>query len=432
MRSILVMAATALLLTSLVPLADAHAAPAARSFETRIMHDHNDDSGFLTAQNKHGFDAIALDVREGYDLSTGPVMIFRLMLNGGCNTSPLAGECPELSHVVKFKADGEEQSVRFATADGGATWSGDAARFEGPLDLNDGTRFAVEAWVPMASIGVGSVLTDWFVEGYAGTATADNMPEGAVPGYDDPLDAAFVVESYTVKAPDFYLAAEAGPANVTGKAGEALRWTFNVTNLLADTQTVSFTTVGLPAAIERGSVLASDEMAPNVTRSYEVVLTPASSGSVTVIMTTDLGGATAVAFSVKLPVPNTGLTFQSGDVAAGGNFSHTFGKTGTVDYHDHGTGATGKIVIGAAGATPKTHTIVFDGAAFAPAELNISVGDTVIWQNDGDAMKIMGAPGHDHGDHDHGDEHDDKESPGAPLLLVALGLLGAVFVARRK
>lgn len=440
MRRIVSIALTALLFTSLVPLVEAHAAPAARSFETRIMHDHNDDSTFLIVQGKHGFDAIALDVREGFDIGTGPVIIFRLLLNGGCNSNPNApAECPELSHVVTFKADGAEQSVKFATPDGGETWGGDAPRYEGPFSINDGDRFAIEAWVPWSQIGVtaGSALTDWFVEGYAGTTTADNMPEGAVAGYEDPLEAAFVLDSYEVKAPDYYLSIEAGPAKIQSKSGEETRWAFNLTSLLDDTQTVTFTTLGLPASVVRGEGVVSEEMAPGVTREYEVVLMPTQTGSVTLIVTSDLGGAVAVAFQVSVPVKSTGLNVLSGDIAAGGNFSHTFGQMGTVEYHDHHNAvAGGKIVIAAPKAEKVTHTITYDGAAFTPAELNISMGDTVIWQNNGEAaMKIMGSGmaghGHDH-DHDHEDAHHDKDTPGVHTVLVALGLLGAALVARRR
>lgn len=435
MRRTLALAITALLFVSLAPLAEAHAAPVARGFETRILHDHNDDSAFLTAQNKHGFDAIALDVREGFELNAGPVMIFRLLLNGGCNTSPAAGDCPELSHVVKFKADGADQSVTFATADAGATWTGDAVRYVGPHDINDGTRFAIEGWVPMANLNIatGSVLTDWFVEGYAGATSADNMPEGLVVGVPDPLEGAFLLESYTVKSPDFYLDVEAGPASVASKVGDEVRWAFNLTNLLSDTQVITFSTIGLPATIERGTAVVSEEMAPNVTRTYDVVLAPQQTG--TVIITSDLGGAVAVAFQVKVPKADTGLNILSPDILPGGSHRHTFGQMGTVMYHDHHNMASeGKIIIGAPNANKTTHTISYDGTAFTPAELTIGMGDTVIWQNDGDAkMKLMGSgeTGHEHGEHEHA-ESDDKESPGAPLILVALGLLGAVFVARRK
>ncbi len=90
------------------------------------------------------------------------------------------------------------------------------------------------------------------------------------------------------------------------------------------------------------------------------------------------------------------------------------------------------IIVGAASNETTTHTVSYDGTAFTPTELTIAMGDTVIWQNNGDApMAIMGsgsAGSHGHGDHG----TDGKESPGAPLLLVGLALLGAVLVARRS
>ncbi len=165
-------------------------------------------------------------------------------------------------------------------------------------------------------------------------------------------------------------------------------------------------------------------------------LTPQQSGSVTLIATSDLGGAVAAAFQVALPVKSTGLNVMGPDIAPGGNFSHTFGQMGTVEYHDHHNAVVGgKILVGAPNANKTTHTITYDGSAFTPAELTIGMGDTVVWQNNGaNHMMIMGAgtPG-DGRDHDHEDgHHGDKDTPGVPWMLLVLGLLGAVLVARRR
>ena len=69
MRTKLLFASLLLLLSTLaIPGTMAHAAAAPPTHETRLLHDHNDDS-FVVLAGKHGFDAIALDAREAYDLA---------------------------------------------------------------------------------------------------------------------------------------------------------------------------------------------------------------------------------------------------------------------------------------------------------------------------------------------------------------------------
>lgn len=280
-----------LLLLALAPLAAAHAAPPARAFETRILHDHNDDSAIVLA-GKHGFDAIALDVREAWLPGQGNALVLRLLLNGGCNAD-LPTACPALREVVSFEAPGGAAEVTFETSDGGATWSGSAATYVGPESLNDGTRFAIEGWVPFASFGgsPGATLESWFVHGYAGEEPADDMPAGAVPGLPDPLGAAFDAGSYVLGAPDGYMRAEPPTAPANGTPGATVDLPFRLANLVALPQDATFAVNGTAVVLSGGTSVDALALAPNFTADLVLRVTlPNGTAPVNVTVTSTLGG----------------------------------------------------------------------------------------------------------------------------------------------
>lgn len=444
MNPLALMLASILALTAFAPLAASHAAPAPRDFETRILHDHNDDSLVVLA-GKHGFDSIALDAREGRTAAGMPILVLRLLLNGGCDAN-LPSDCPELSQVVRFAVDGTEHSITFATTDGGETWNGDAAKYVGPFGLNDGTRFAIEAWVPMGPLGIapGSVLTDWFVEGHSGSDTADNMPEGAVVGAPDPLGAAFDLGSYTVGEPDIYVSLGAETSEATAAAGTEVRFPVEVSNLLGIEQEVLLQVLGTPESrIELdGAQIQSVSLAANFTKTVEVVVTgPETSSPVVLVATTALGGFAAMPFSIQVEteqVEGNGMV-DSPDVPVGTTWSHTFTLVGTFSYHNHHLpGQMGTIVVTEAtdDASAAEHAVTRDDSGFTPATLTIQQGDTVTWTNSASSpLRVMGGYEEMHGEHPHGehDDHDhDNDAPATPLVLVGLALLAAVVVTRRS
>lgn len=317
-RPLLAALAAALLLALLAPPAAAHAAPPPRAFETRVLHDHNDDSLVVLA-GKHGFDAIALDVREAA-LPTGEdVLVLRLLLNGGCNAE-LPTPCPTLRHLVRFDGPAGPAEVTLETADGGATWTGSAARFAGPEPLNDGTRFAIEAWVPLASFGgaAGDALGSWFVEGFAGEDPGDDMPAGAVPGAPDPLGAAFDIGSYTLGRREYVRLEAGGPganATATGPAGATVEVPLTVANLAPLEQAAAFNVSGPATLLADGAPVTGVALAPNFTASLVLRVTlPDGTAPVEVRVATPLGGFD------RITVQATGAAPQpTGNVTAGGD-----------------------------------------------------------------------------------------------------------------
>ena len=442
MRWIASLLALTLLLAAL-PLASGHAAPAPAAYETRLLHDHNDDSIFLTGE--HGFDTIALDAREAHLADGTPALVLKLILNRGCDdTSP--DPCGDLSLDVQFNAGGAARSVLFTTADGGATWTGDAVRYSDPIDLNDGTRFAVEGWIPMDAYGLapGVEATDWFV-------AADNMPEGAVPGYPDPLMEAFDIGTYAVKAPDFYLNMTLSDVDAI-EAGQSAAPVVAVENLLNVPQRVTIRVDGVNASSIDLAGLASGnvtlDLAPEESRNY--TLTAASS----------LGGYERSVLPVKVHKPMHGgsdgghgdeghgdedhgdghgghgaALIVSHDVLEGDEYRLVLNETGSFNYHNHhDKKVVGVVHVHEADGSPETHTIRYDGA-FDPAELDAKVGDTVVWINDvPETLQVMGAFGEHEHDHDHGTDTDgtvDEEAPAIGLVALGLGLVALAVVARR-
>jgi plastocyanin len=428
--------ASAVVVSLATPVAS-HEAPAARSFETRLLHDHNDDAP-LESAGKHAFDTIALDARTAWlDDRNESALVLRFILNGGCNAQlATAVPCPTMRLVPEFSANGSMHTFEIRAPQDRAVWEGDAARFVGPEALNDGTRFALEAWIPFSSFGgsPGMTLADFFVTGYSDTEEADSMPEGAVAGAPDPLGAAFNIGTYTLTGPDFYVRALSDLTTSTLKNGQSATAQLTVTNLLPLEQTVTLSArapAGLQVAFD-GQANASVALAANFTKTVPVTITAqgATSGSVNLVATTPLGGIATAAIQVKAateaPVNETSL--KSPPLAKGQTWSHTFRTAGVFKYHDHHSGALGSVELAARGtALPVNHTIAFDGR-FTPDKLKAHVGDTVTWSNSADMLMVMG--GVEAGDHDHADH--DHDSPGAGLLLVLAGLVGAVITWRRR
>ncbi|MHB1260119.1 MAG: hypothetical protein ACYC2H_00240 [Thermoplasmatota archaeon] len=302
-RTLVAALAVSVLLVALAPLVSGHAAPPPRPFETRLLHDHNDDSAIVLA-GKHGFDSIALDVREARLPSGEDALVLRLILNGGCNEQ-VPTECPALREVVRFEAPDGPHEVSFETSDGGVTWTGNAAKYVGPEALNDGTRFAIEAWAPYASFAgsTGTTLTGWFVEGYAGEATADDMPAGAVAGLPDPFGAAYDAGTYTL-ADREYLRLEAATTNLTGPANATTDVTLRLANLVGLEQNASIAIDGPAVIVSPEASTGTLALAPNFTAELVLRVTLTNGPStVNVTVATPLGGFARLALDATGEVP---------------------------------------------------------------------------------------------------------------------------------
>ena len=160
----------------LVPVTTAHAAPDPRDFQTRLLHDCIDDAG-ADGLVSTGYDLHSLDLWEAWDGSR-LLVHFRAVLNGdGPATITLA-----------FQAGGAAKSYAWTTSNGDS-WSPEGFRSGGkrddvwvnndPSQGRDGDRFALHGTVRAADLGgVDTRLTGFRL------ASDDNGRDDEVPGFD--------------------------------------------------------------------------------------------------------------------------------------------------------------------------------------------------------------------------------------------------------
>ncbi len=136
-----------------------------------------------------------------------------------------------------------------------------------------------------------------------------------------------------------------------------------------------------------------------------------------------------LAWLVLLLIPHVSA-FDSGDIRPGETFVHTFTEEHQSGHHYHCH--PHKWMAGMVHVMPDTDGAVAthnvdiiepadaDAWGYSIEHLEIEVGDTVVWTNQGTQIHtVTMSEGHDH-DHDHGDAGEDAPLPSLGLLLVAL------------
>jgi plastocyanin len=75
---------------------------------------------------------------------------------------------------------------------------------------------------------------------------------------------------------------------------------------------------------------------------------------------------------------------DSGNIANGGVFPHTFHATGTFNYHCtiHGTGMAGQVIV-VPGASASQAVTIGPGNFYNPNSVSVDTGGTVTWTNTG-------------------------------------------------
>lgn len=295
----------------LAPTAEAHAAPDPPDYMTRLLHDYNDDWGGDQAGSRDGHDVMALDIQEAYNSTFAQdVLVFRLTLNGGYTGS----ERPELREVLTFQAKGAEQSKEFRTLDN-VKFTGSFDAVNGPFPAltadgsQDGTRFYLEGSLKASTLGLkaGDKISNFFVQGYAGSDKRDHMVGGytiggqaldQAPPEEQSQPASYKRQDYAIAGPTQYASLAAAPTQVTAKSGENKSVVLTIKNKLIRAQTITLdatkpagTSVAFHADNYRKDrttfALASRQEA-----TVHMYLTSASaaSGTVQVVLATDLGG----------------------------------------------------------------------------------------------------------------------------------------------
>jgi hypothetical protein len=341
----------ALVLLVAVPLASAHGAPAAKDQDTRLLADHNDDCGGDEAGSlgncRSTHDLIALDVRERHD-NGQDVVVFRFFLNGG-------NAADGLRDVLSLKADGAAKTLEIRTTNNQDFQGTGFDSVSKAQSINDGTRFTVEATVKRSSLApVGGKLTDFKVDGYRGTTHGAYMPGG----YDngalsnaDPAQSPATnrvasclkpgtqqieqAHCYRLRGPGYYLTVD-DPGEQSVAAGAETIVQLHLRNALPNTAQALTVTVegadGVRARFHDPNAASgegySDELRIDLPKagstSSHLALDegqPGSSGTLTVIVTTDLGGRTeaTIPYTVGEGPAETTPPAQTGGDDGGGD-----------------------------------------------------------------------------------------------------------------
>lgn len=87
--------------------------------------------------------------------------------------------------------------------------------------------------------------------------------------------------------------------------------------------------------------------------------------------------------NVTNPPPMGNLELNSGNIANGGTYVHTFANAGTYNYHCtiHGAGMAGSVTVVA--GQPATAAVTINDNSYAPPNATVAPGGTVTWTNNG-------------------------------------------------
>jgi hypothetical protein len=289
----------------------AHEAPDPRDYETRLLHDWNDDcggdGGGATGACRGSLDLIALDLQERHDAALGHLAVFRFILDEGA-----AGA----QRVTLALDAGGARTFELRTSDGRSFTGTGFDRVGGAVPLGDGTRFAVEAVVKASSLGgTGATLSGFRLEAHSGAGRGDLMPGGCQNTVGDCIDAGrsdsqYVRPSYALRGPGYYVSVAApNGARADGSIVElAVR---NELRRSAQALTLSVSaSAGLQAVFhdaagqERPTLEVPLAGAQSTT--VHVLVRGGASGTVTVEAASDLGGRTVATFPVAAGGEGTG------------------------------------------------------------------------------------------------------------------------------
>ncbi len=79
---------------------------------------------------------------------------------------------------------------------------------------------------------------------------------------------------------------------------------------------------------------------------------------------------------------------DSGNIANGGTYAHTFATAGTYSYHCtiHGVGMSGQVVV--AGGSPLAAAVSITNNTYTPSPAAVAPGGTVTWTNNGSTHTV--------------------------------------------
>lgn len=303
-----------LLLAACALPASAHGPPDPRAQDVRLLADHNDDCGGHGPTDpdrcRGTHDLVGLDLTEAHDATHGDVVRLRLVVNGGEGARRVA---------ITLTADGTPRTLEVATSDNQAFTGNGFLRVTAGPALNadgtrDGARILVEGTVRLADLGgAGALLDDVKVQAYAGSTRGDYMPGGYYNTLDQPVanppqgDAATNFErtsGYVLRGPSYYAGLHAGDVQVP--AGASVDVEVHVTNGLRGKAQTATLRAAAPAGLtatwdgQPEAVLDLPAGGAATARLRVQAGAAATGGDLELVVTTNLGGRTALAVPVAV------------------------------------------------------------------------------------------------------------------------------------
>lgn len=336
-RSLRLVAAAFLLLAvaTLAPAALAHGAPEdeieneeGKGRFVRVLGDRTDDCGAeapATNDCRGAHDLVGIDVQELWD-GTQNVLVVRFWLDKARSPSY------PTTDTFGFAAAGAKRTLSISTSDdatfqvqSGFTSTGNAVRAGG------GTRFHVDARVPFSALNLqpGTALSGFHAESRVPAGVGDAMPGDCTNSTPTPCEsrtpedndlASYNRGTYTLQGPTYYasVAAPTAPAQVAQGAETIVQ--LQVTNLLKAPQAMTLTVEGahgVEARFHNPSMAHghgySDEGKLSLPKGGSSVVhlalqgtTAGSTGTLTLTLTTDLGGRIQNTIAYEVTEPGTG------------------------------------------------------------------------------------------------------------------------------
>ncbi|MES2154966.1 MAG: hypothetical protein V4510_07510 [bacterium] len=303
-----------LVLVVLAPAAMAHCASLPRAQDTRLLEDYVDEctSDGGTNDCKGSDELLALDIQEKWD-GAKDVAVFRLLMDKGS-----AGAHTDTITVTTPK--GAQAFVLKTSDDSHFTNGGGFDSVTGGASVGDGTRFVVEGTIMLSKLGaVGDGLSGIKVEADSGDfmpGTCHNTALDCPPAVGARADCFYDPTSpYKLRGSSYYTSLETGSVPDVGVGSEQVAQ-LSIKNLLDASQQGTLTVTqagGVTARLhdpasgaysESLSIGLSSRQAYNAHLSL-VGATAGAQGSVTVTITTDLGGHRTLQVPFKVTAAST-------------------------------------------------------------------------------------------------------------------------------
>lgn len=296
-----------LALLVLLPVS-AHEAPEPKDQDVRLLHDCIDDYFGSDTFGGSGYDLHTLDLREIYDETLGNAIVFRLVLNGE-GTATID---------VSFMVGSAGKSYKFTKGSG--AWTGTFDRVALPNDIDDGARFVLEGTVALSSIGanVGSNIADYNAVGTYpdgedslradDTGLTSTCQQPSKPFPDANQDG--IPDPYKLKGPVQFFQSTM-PGSVQATVGQQKLVELKLNNRIDTAQNLQFSYEKEGSADIKFHVPGSDQYRDEASLAigkkgsvaatgimHAVVTgTEAESGSVTIEITSNLGGRVVQTFT---------------------------------------------------------------------------------------------------------------------------------------